>query len=108
MNPRSRNISKRQEQVLLFMWEFFQENDQLPPAHTIKENFGLLSDNGPYEMCEALCRKGYLARNMVNKFKFTQKARDAFVQCPVSGWGVLTELERRRIAERASPMAALQ
>ncbi len=98
VDPRNYRLTQRQEQVLLFMWEFFKENDQLPPAHTIKENFGFSSDNGPYEMCVALERKGFLAKNSVNKFKFTQKAKDEMEGRVINIWSGLVSTKPPLVA----------
>jgi SOS-response transcriptional repressor LexA len=70
-----RPITDKQAEVLAFCADFFAGNDQLPTAQVIADRFGWSSANAAWQMLEALHRKGYLARNALHKFKFTDKAR---------------------------------
>jgi SOS-response transcriptional repressor LexA len=65
----------RQAQVLEFARAFYLENDQLPPTHVIAAHFGWASENAAYEHLEALARRGFLQRNAVGKWKFTEAGR---------------------------------
>lgn len=75
-------LTARQEQIIHFAWAFYKANDSLPPHNVIAEAMGFKSTNAAYEQLLSLERKGYLARNAVKKFKFTDRSRDLFA--PVS------------------------
>jgi SOS-response transcriptional repressor LexA len=68
-------ITDRQRAVLAFCAEFFDSNDQLPGYRLIAEHFGWASHNAAVEMMFALRRKGYVERNLMDRWKFTEKAR---------------------------------
>lgn len=65
--------SPRNLEVLGFMREFFQANDQLPPAATIAVHFGWTSMNSAQLHVDALIRHGLLERNAVGKLRFVRK-----------------------------------
>jgi SOS-response transcriptional repressor LexA len=68
LNP----LTDQQKKVLVFMHQFFSENDQLPTMQAIAEGFGWKSFNAAAEVAIKLEAKGYLERNALNKFKFTR------------------------------------
>lgn len=78
---RPRNmLTDRQAQVLLFMWEFYEANDQLPPCMFICAHFGWKSPNAVQTHVEALESKGWIERNTVGKYKFAPIARTAIAE----------------------------
>ena len=68
-------LTARQADVLIFLWDFYRENDQLPPCHVIAGRFGFSSDNAAHEHLSALAEKGWIERNAVGKWKFGITAR---------------------------------
>jgi hypothetical protein len=71
-------ITDKQAALLLFCAEFYAANDQLPPYHAMSERFGWASDNSGLEAMLALRWKGYVERNALGKWKFTDLGR-AFI-----------------------------
>jgi SOS-response transcriptional repressor LexA len=70
-----RPMTDRQKALLGFLRAFYEANDQLPPTQVIAGNFGWASTNSAQEHLVALWRRGYLERNAVGKWKFTEKSR---------------------------------
>ena len=67
-------LTLTQQSVLGFMRQFFADNDQLPPMHSIATRFGWVSQNAAHEVCVQLVRKGYIERNAVGKYRFVRVA----------------------------------
>lgn len=65
-------LTPKKALVLDYLIEFYSVNDQLPPTHMIARHFGWASDNAAQEHLEGLARRGYLRRNAVGKWRFTQ------------------------------------
>ncbi len=63
----------RQLEVLAYMREFFEQNDQLPPAATIASHFGWTSPSASGDHIRALKRHGLIERNAVGKLRFARK-----------------------------------
>jgi sulfur relay (sulfurtransferase) DsrC/TusE family protein len=68
-----RELTDRQLEVLVFMRDFFRENDQLPPQKVIGEKFGKTSVAGEHFQ-RALSDKGYIELNAVGKYRFVREA----------------------------------
>ncbi len=68
-------LTSRQADVLAFMWDFYQRNDQLPPPLWICAEFGWRSQNSVAEMRQSLVTHGAIERNEVGKFRFTDRYR---------------------------------
>lgn len=85
-------MSHRQSQVFTFMVEFFAANDQLPPNTEVSEYLGTAQNNA-YEIAIALEKKGYIERNAVGKFRFTEPGRalalDHMRNCTNARWPIL-------------------
>lgn len=73
-----KRLTEKQTAGLSFCGKFFAANDQLPTSQAMADHFGWSSTNAAFEMMEALCRKGYLERNTLGKFRFTAKGK-AFI-----------------------------
>ena len=68
-------LSTRQAEAFAYMVQFFAENDQLPPVATaMSDHMGIYS-NQAAEICTALEKKGWIERNAVGKYRFTQCSR---------------------------------
>ena len=65
-------LTDRQLEVLVFMREFFRENDQLPPQKAIGEKFGKTSVAGEHFQ-RVLSDKGYIELNAVGKYRFARQ-----------------------------------
>jgi SOS-response transcriptional repressor LexA len=68
-------LTPTQADVLIFAWEFYRANDQLPTRREVCKRFGFASWNSAQTHIEALERKGWLERNACGKFKFGRVAR---------------------------------
>jgi DNA-binding MarR family transcriptional regulator len=68
-------LTPLQIDVLAYLWEFFDANDQLPPKQAICANFHWTSLNTAVMHCDALERRGLLERNTVGRLKFTKAGR---------------------------------
>ena len=66
-------LTDRQLEVLVFMQEFFRENDQLPPQKVIGERFGKTSVAGEHFQ-RVLSDKGYIELNQVGKYRFVRES----------------------------------
>lgn len=75
--PPANMLTAKQGDMLLFMWDFYEQNDQLPPCEVIRNHFKFSSANAAYEHQVALLEKGWIERNAVGKFKFTALTRNA-------------------------------
>lgn len=67
-------LSNRQSEAFTFMVQFFAENDQLPPVATVAAHMDIFS-NHAHEIAVALEKKGWIERNAVGKYRFTQCSR---------------------------------
>lgn len=67
-----RSLPPRQREALKLCVEFARENDQLPPYHVLAKRMNCASANSAAEILNALARKGLLARNEVDKFRFAR------------------------------------
>lgn len=56
--------------VLRYMREFFDRNDQLPPAWIVSEHMGWISPNAAATHFTRLERAGLIERNEVGKYRF--------------------------------------
>jgi SOS-response transcriptional repressor LexA len=70
-----RPITPGQRRVLDFLRSFYEDNDQLPPIPAIAQHFGWASWNAAQTHLVALAKRGYLERNAVGRWKFTDLAR---------------------------------
>lgn len=68
-----RDLTAKQQQVLNFMKSFFDQNDQIPPMHAIRDHFGWKSNNAAQEHCDALETHGRIEKNAVGKFRFVRE-----------------------------------
>lgn len=66
-------LTSKQLSVLVFMQEFFRENDQLPPQTAMKEHFGWKHEQSAAGYRQALVNKGYLEVNAVGKWRFSRE-----------------------------------
>lgn len=77
-NPGHSRLTSLQIDVLIYMREFFVENQQLPTMDCIRLHFGWASANNSQEHIDRLTAKGFLTKNVVGKNKFTPLALDLF------------------------------
>lgn len=70
-----RALTDRQAEVLDYMWHFYQENDQPPTHEAICAFFNFSSPNAAQDHIKALARRGWLEKNAIGKWKFTQATR---------------------------------
>lgn len=68
-----RSLTDRQLAVLVFMKEFFRENDQLPTAPVISQHLGLKSSTCGARFCARLEQRGYIERNAAGWYRFTRE-----------------------------------
>ena len=68
----SAGLTLKQADVLAFMREFFEANDQLPPASALRARFGWSSDNAAATYLSTLAKKGCIEHNAVGKYRFTR------------------------------------
>ena len=68
-------LTQAQTRVLDYLHEFYTVNDQIPPAHRIAQHFGWASPNAAQQHLERLAARGYLRKNAVGKWRFTQASR---------------------------------
>lgn len=66
------NLTNKQREVLAYLYDFFNENDQLPPVRLICERFRYLSQNTATDHLKALQRKGHIEKNAVGKYRFVR------------------------------------
>jgi SOS-response transcriptional repressor LexA len=66
-------LTLTQQSVLIFICQFFGDNDQLPPMHAIAKQFGWASANAAHDVCVQLERRGYIEKNAVGKYRFTRR-----------------------------------
>lgn len=64
--------SRKNLDVLVYMREFFRENDQLPPVSRIASYFGMNVAGADWHI-KALLRFGMIERNAVGKLRFARK-----------------------------------
>lgn len=69
------NLTKRQGEILDFMFRFYLSNDMLPDTGALCNHFGWASRNCVTDHRAALERKGALIKNEVGKYKFTNESR---------------------------------
>jgi hypothetical protein len=67
-------LTLQQAEALSFMITFYAENDQLPPIAALAIHLGIW-ENHAHQIAVALEKKGYITRNTVGKFKFTEAGR---------------------------------
>lgn len=65
--PTAKNL-----EVLAYMREFFEENDQLPPVSRIASYFGMKVAGADWHI-QMLLRFGEVERNSVGKLRFARK-----------------------------------
>ncbi len=65
--PTAKNL-----EVLAYMREFFEENDQLPPVSRIASHFGMNVAGADWHI-QMLLRFGEVERNSVGKLRFARK-----------------------------------
>lgn len=66
-----RELSELQTSVFAYMREFFEENDQLPPVHSVAFMFDKY-DNQIQEMLIGFEKRGMIERNAVGKWRFAR------------------------------------
>lgn len=64
-------LTERQEAIVTFMWAFFLENDQLPPAAEIARHFGFKTRSGAVDHLRYIKKKGFIEKNTVGAYRFT-------------------------------------
>lgn len=69
-----KDLSPRQSEAFTYLVQFFAANDQLPPVATVAAHMGVFS-NQAHEIAVALEKKGWIERNAVGKYRFTQCSR---------------------------------
>jgi hypothetical protein len=69
-----RPLSRRQSEAFSYLVQFFAANDQLPPIASVAAHMGIFS-NHAHEIAVALEKKGWVERNSVGKYRFTQCSR---------------------------------
>jgi len=74
VNSEKRRLTDKQLAVLVFMQEFFRNNDQLPPATALCNHFGWKNAQGGLRYQQVLAAKGYIERNAVGKYRFAREA----------------------------------
>lgn len=62
------SLTQRQREYVEFMGAFFQRNDQFPPLQTLADQFNCYPNSARCH-CEALERKGVIAKNVLGKWK---------------------------------------
>nr|WP_319566261.1 hypothetical protein [uncultured Rhodoferax sp.] len=67
-------LSTRQSEAFTYLMQFFSANDQIPPIATVAAHMGVYS-NQAHEIFTALEKKGWIERNAVGKYRFTQCSR---------------------------------
>jgi hypothetical protein len=65
-------LTERQDEILDYCRDFFSKNHQLPPAHVIAAEFEF-NLNAAVTHLKILAKKGYLAKNQVGKYKFSDE-----------------------------------
>lgn len=68
----SNGLTTKQAEVLAFMREFFDANDQLPPASALRAHFGWASENAAATYLTALAKKGHIEHNAVGRYRFAR------------------------------------
>ena len=68
LEPTTKNL-----EVLAYMREFFDENDQLPPVARVAEHFGMTLNGADWHV-QMLLRFGEVERNSVGKLRFARRA----------------------------------
>lgn len=66
------NLTHRQREILAYLYDFFNEKDQLPPLRMICERFRLSSQNSATDHMRMLERKGHIEKNAVGKYRFVR------------------------------------
>lgn len=66
--PTAKNL-----EVLAYMREFFEANDQLPPVAKVAEHFGMAVNGADWHI-QMLLRFGKVERNSVGKLRFARTA----------------------------------
>ena len=59
----SKNLTKRQAGVFLYIYDYIQENHYPPTVREIADSFGISSTNGVVEHLKALARKGFIEKD---------------------------------------------
>lgn len=99
----TRPLTDKQCELMNYLWGFFIDNDQLPPVHVIARHFGWSSPNAAHEKLQGLSEiHGFLEKNTVNKWKFTEKSRQDMAVGPYISNASLAmrELAKRVISQR--------
>ena len=72
-----KELTERQQEILVYAYDFYLCNDQIPPMRATARHFRFKSVNAVKDHFALLLNKGYLTRNEVGKYKFTEKTRFA-------------------------------
>lgn len=63
-------LSGRDQEVLLYMQDFYSRNDQLPPCTSIARHFGWNQISTGVEYQRRLEREGLIEKNEIGKYRF--------------------------------------
>jgi len=98
-----RPLTDSQCALMNYLWQFFLENDQLPPCQTIARNFGWSSPNAAQEKLDSLSHlHGLIEKNSLGKWKFTDRARDSLAKGPyVTAHGFALRAMAREILQQS-------
>lgn len=66
-----RQLSDQQEEIYIFLWDFFRANDQLPTQENIGARFGFTVRTAAWHL-RALERHHLIERNAVGKYRFVR------------------------------------
>ena len=65
-------LTPRQREYVVFMRQFLNENDQLPPVAVLAKAMGV-TGNAADEALKRIERAGYIKRNSVGKYMFCRR-----------------------------------
>ena len=77
MASERKELTDTELSTLVFMRDFFRENDQLPTQEVLRVFIGTKSKRTPIAHLDRLEAKGYIERNAVNKWRFTRQSEAA-------------------------------
>ena len=65
-----REPTKKQWEVYEYLYDYYAENDQLPPMSKIADHFGFSSPNAAHTHMKHLEAKGFIEPNENGKWRF--------------------------------------
>ncbi len=94
-----RNLSRKQRDVLEFIYRFSEQFGRCPTGPEIARQFKLKSLTGGYQFLDALERKGFLDRGYIGErpisIRITDRTRQIFAPC----WPVIGEIPASPVSE---------